>query len=131
MSRDRSSVFFSFFFFPLIIYSKADKQKGVGPSRKQKGGGISIARTYEADADRAGPAYPTAAAGSQLSAAAPEFTPSLGYLRGNAKRATSILKKKAACNQGKGEGGSRSRRGHVVQDGDRGDGRGKRGQKGA
>ena len=37
------------------MYSKADKQKGVGPSRKQKGGGISIARTYEADADRAGP----------------------------------------------------------------------------
>jgi len=52
------------------MYSKADKQKDVGPSRKQKGGGISIARTYEADADRAGPAYPMAAANTEYPDAA-------------------------------------------------------------
>ena len=34
-----------------------------------------------------------------MSAAAPEFTPSLDYLRGNAKRATGVLKKKAAAKE--------------------------------
>ena len=42
----------------------------MGPSRKQKGGGVSIARTYEADADRAGPAYPMAAANTEYPDAA-------------------------------------------------------------